>query len=273
METQALNESFFSVILLLASGTILISTSVIFFFIKYQRKVLAQREEIQRTELTYKEQLVQSNIRSQEEERLRISKDLHDHVGSTLSHLRLLVAHVDKAVPPGHEIGRLTQEYRNTIDVLINDVRNLSHNLSPHGLSLWGLHEVLEDLCEKTNRTPGIHATVIDHTDGILSGLSFDHGLAIYRVMQELLNNSLKHSGADTITLTVMKHNDAVKISYQDNGKGFSFDKKTIRGIGMRNIESRLEMTGATHTITTSPGQGFQCDVWIPLQSFNQKTE
>jgi signal transduction histidine kinase len=266
MEVQSLDERTLSIIILGSGGALLLSASMIFFFFRYQRKTQLQKEQLLKAELEFKQQLLYANIRSQEEERVRLSKELHDHVGGTLSVLRFMIDQFDpsQATKPADQEQIAT--YKDMMDGVIDDVRHISHAMAPPGLALWGLQEAMAALCEKISKSSEKEIRVDCKDPALVKQLPFDHALALYRVIQELITNTLKHASAQTIAVVMDKKDDELSIVYRDDGVGAGTDLNTTKGTGIQNIENRLMMIGATHTVKTGPGQGFLLTMYVPVK-------
>lgn len=264
MDVRKIGDDIPYLIFLGTIGGMLLASGVVLFFVRYQRRFIRQQAAIRAAELEHQRELMASVIRSQEEERIRISKDLHDHVGATLSGLRMQVSQIASPRAEADAMKRIAKETKEGIDGIIEDVRNISHSLSPAGLELWGFHEAMEAYCEKTASSSGIDIHVTDETDGALKQLIFDDSLALFRVIQELVNNTIKHANAKGITITVRKNNEDIEVLYADDGMGVDMTKTKAAGIGMFNIESRLHMLPATYAVTSSPGNGYTFVITIP---------
>lgn len=272
MEIQTLNEYALPLILLGCGGAFLFSAAVVLFFLRYQKRTQAQREQLLQAELQHRQQLIQANICSQEEERVRISRELHDQVGSTLSSLRLLISRMQAGGTDREEQQIMSDQCKQTIDELIHDVRNISHTLTPPALSLWGLTEALQLLCEKINRSTGMPVLCSCDKEDLVQ-LPFDHALAVYRVIQELLGNTLKHAAATEVHIDISGHLQRITIRYHDNGVGTELRRSDRQGIGLQNIDSRLRMIGADYHTDTAPGQGFSLYLSYPKHTNNQEQE
>ena len=129
---QKVTDNIFLLVLFAMLGTFILGASSIFFFIRYQRRITQQKEAMQKAELDHSEQLLHATLLSQEEERKRIGRDLHDDVGASLSNLKMIMAQTIAASPD-------SPAFKPMIDNIITTVRNISHSLSPPGLSLFGL--------------------------------------------------------------------------------------------------------------------------------------
>jgi signal transduction histidine kinase len=266
MEIQSIDARTLSIIILGSGGAFLLSASVIFFFIRYQRKTQLQKEELLKAELAFKQELLYANIRSQEEERIRISKELHDHVGGTLSVLRFLVDQLEPVTPGVAPDQKLMVTYKEMIDGVINDVRHISHTMAPPGLALWGLQEALVALCEKITLSSGITINVHCENPDDIKRLPFDHALALYRVIQELITNTLKHASASRISIAMSRCERQIVVVYSDDGVGADTDLQTTKGMGIQNIENRLMMIGATYHVKTAAGHGFTFTIKVPQE-------
>lgn len=270
MEIQKINDNIYYLVFIGSFGGVLLASAVIFFFTRYQRRFLQQQAALQKAELDHKQHLLYATIQSQEKERMRISKDLHDHIGSSLSNLRFVVSRIQNAGADENAVKDLSEECKVNIDRIIEDVRNISHSLSPAGLALWGFHESLKEFCEKTGQSTGLNIQVEDYAEDVLTQLTFDVSLSLFRVMQELLSNTIKHASAKKITITTSKENDAIVIKYADDGNGINANNSNSHGIGLYNIESRLSMIQARYEIISSSGAGYFFNIMLPFHILNK---
>ncbi len=257
MEVQTAGDNLYYIVLIGTSGGLLLALSLILFYVRYQRRFIGQQAAMQQAALEHKQTLLNAVIQSQEEERLRISRELHDHVGSSLAAVRLWLA---KAPTEGNTA---VADARAGIDRVLEDVRHISHRLSPAGLELWGFHEALEAYCAATAKATGLAITITDDTNHALDKLSFDHALSLLRVVQELVNNTVKHAGASAITIALAQEENSFSLHYTDNGKGLG-DATHKAGIGMYNIESRLSTLDARYLVESPQGGGYALRINIP---------
>lgn len=264
MET-GLDNIYFLVVLGMA-GTLLLAAGIVMFYIRYHRKMMRQQETLRQAELAHQGELMIAGIQSQEEERRRIGRDLHDGVGGALSNLRFVVSRIGNAKeqPAGH--ADTPEECKKMIDDIINNVRTISHNLSPPGLELFGLNYTIEELCYQTEKATGIGVELEDHCQEDAKSIPFTTSLSIYRVLQELMNNTVKHAQASGITVIMEMSENCLQIQYRDNGKGFDATLQQGKGMGMSNLESRLNMVKAVWHYSSSPGKGFDMQIKVPLE-------
>jgi len=241
MENQ-INES--TVVLLVATGGIaaLIVFIVVFISIYLNRQIKQQRH-IRTLELESQLTKLQASIDSQEEERNRISRDLHDELGLMLSTVKLHLKRISKR--SSEDTIPVIDETNQAVDQAIHSVRSITHNLSPAVLQKFGLEKALHSLFENLEKTQAITTKVsLSNTP---TTWSFDEQLAIYRMIQELTNNILKHANATYIGLSGMSLENSFVFNIEDNGLSKKMNESIVstsqmKGIGLANIENRLSL-------------------------------
>ena len=241
-----------------------LALAFIVFFNRSQRKILAEQMRVQQLKLEHQEALLYNNIKTQEEERKRIAKDLHDDVGSKLNviHLNLHRLKKNAAASPGLE--ETVSDIFGVINDTIDTTRRISHDLLPPTLENFGLADAIKELCEGYQRTSALNMQ-FDHMQSEDRPIEKMVELNLFRILQELISNSIKHGQATQVIIRLLASNKELRLEYQDNGQGFDPDhlnKKT--GLGMQNIESRLQMCKAQHTIASQPGAGFSFNIKYP---------
>ncbi|MBS4063907.1 MAG: sensor histidine kinase [Chitinophagaceae bacterium] len=261
----------FNFYLLILAGILLSMTmagAVIIFYIRSHRKLIKQQEKIMAAELRHQKELLLAVVQSQENERKRIGKDLHDDVGNILLNLKVLFNRTEDAytVTAPNNSGKINS----FIDDAIGQVRTISHRLSPSTLEYFGCSDALEELFQKVHSSSGIKFLLQNMETDVLKDLSYDTSLHLYRVFEELLSNTLKHAGATEIRIEFAFINNTVCISYNDNGKGYDLSNHK-HGIGLHNIDSRISLTGGSYEVTSVPGNGTTFVFTIPLQPIHLK--
>jgi signal transduction histidine kinase len=255
---QKVTDNIFLLVLFAMIGTLLLATSFIFFFLRYQRKIAMQKEAMQKAEVEYSSQLLTATLTSQEEERKRIGTDLHDDVGASLSNLKMILAQTT-------ETDETKAKYKPLIDNIITTVRTISHTLSPPGLELFGFEYALQELVDSFNIAGSIKITLNNEVGNRLDVLPKETTLALYRILQELLSNTLKHANAQHIAISFFEKEEQLSFTYNDDGKGIDLGNSKSAGMGMKNIEARLKMIDASHTFTTSVGNGFNLQALLKV--------
>jgi two-component system, NarL family, sensor kinase len=259
METQQKIKFYFGIVaailafLIIAGGFILV-------FIRYQKRLLLKQQELLKVDARHKSDLLLSNIESAEAERMRIAKDIHDEIGSIFSTLSLSV---NQLQPGGTISPDLLQTSNQLIEMGINGVRRIAHSIIPFELELFGLGHALEN---HFNTLTSISPIEVNFSvNGIADDLKPAAALAIYRIVQELTSNSIKYAQAKRIDLHLKNENGHIYLDYKDNGQGVDMQNPaTKKGIGLKNIESRVIVLNGTVTFASAPGQGFVCAIIIP---------
>jgi signal transduction histidine kinase len=261
---QNTTDNIYIIVILGMAGTFLLVASFIFISIRNQNKLLKQRQHFQQAQIEHQKELLRAVIESQEAERKRIGHDLHDDVGTTVSGLRLLI----EMFKPNDDVKvhqDFTQSTKTIIDKIVKDVRNISHNLSPSTLRYYGLAAAINEHCDIINQSGKLEVKLTNDAQEALGKLPLQTSTALYRVIEELLNNTIKHSGADMASIDLNVINDTLHIDYADNGKGLTADIESVKkGMGMQNIESRLLNINAVYKLGQLPGKGFCIKIECP---------
>jgi two-component system NarL family sensor kinase len=242
---QATNQPGVSIVLFLGTlGMVVLTVSLIIFIVMHQRKVIRYQNKLQQLEQEQQKILLNASIKLQEEERQRLAADLHDDAGPLLATARLYLnenlVNQDKAT----QLQSIFQA-RQIIDDTIQLVRNISHSLMPPTLKNFGLESAINDLFQKISGSGAINASSRFHE--YKERLKGEKELIMFRIVQELVNNILKHSNASFIHLTQNVHGDKFYLRIHHDGRGIvqsDFDKlnKSNVGLGLKNISSRLRV-------------------------------
>lgn len=242
------------IILIGMLGMFLLGFGVVAFFIVYQKRLLKQQEASQQIKEDYQKNLLKASIESQEKERQRIAEALHDEVGALITTTKLHIGQIKPDMPKP----KMTERLTSATDILtetLQSVRQISLNLKPPVLEALGLVAAVRSLIQKINTSEQIEI-FCDGPDELM--VPPDESLGCYRIIQELLQNGLKHAKATEIELSIQQIGRSIQIDYQDNGIGFDFNKmaESDQGLGLRNIESRLNLLNGTITPVDKPNGG-----------------
>jgi two-component system NarL family sensor kinase len=246
---QSPNQPGISLVLFLGTlGMLVLTIGLILFIIFHQRKVIRYQLRLQQLEQEQQKLLLKASIRLQEEERQRIAADLHDDAGPLLATARLYLnenlVNQDKAT----QLQSIFQA-RQILDDTIQLVRNISHSLMPPTLKNFGLESAINDLFQKISGSGAINASSRFHD--YKERLKQEKELIVFRIVQELVNNILKHSNSSFIHLTQNMHHDIFLLRIHHDGRGIvqsDFEKlnKSNVGLGLKNISSRLKVGQGT---------------------------
>jgi signal transduction histidine kinase len=210
-------------------------------------------------------QSLNSMLEGQELERQRLSREIHDGIGPLLSALKINLSSIEGDLDSAQvEAVSIFENAYQLIDQVSDDLRSISHNLTPKVLIDFGLQEALGALKEKMNFSKNMKLTVL-FTD-IPSHLDQVYELGIYRICQELINNTLKHAKASKTALQLINSNEMLRIIYEDDGIGFEIDQ-VKRGLGLANIENRIKALGGEWSVDSMPGKGMTATIEIPMKT------
>lgn len=225
-------------------GMLALTIGLIVFIIFHQRKVIRYQSRLQRLEQDQQKMLLNASIRLQEEERQRIAADLHDDAGPLLATARLYLNENLVNLDRNTQLQSIYNA-KQIIDDTIQLIRNISHSLMPPTLKNFGLESAVNDLYQKISGSGGMNASCRFHD--YRERLQPETELIIFRVIQELVNNILKHSNASFIHLTQNTSGNKFFIRLHHDGRGLTqadFEKlnKSAVGLGLKNIQSRLKV-------------------------------
>jgi signal transduction histidine kinase len=225
-------------------GMITLTIGIIVFVVMHQRKVIKYHVQMKKLEAEKQQMFLNASIRFQEEERQRIAADLHDDAGPLLATARL---YLNENLVNQEKAQQLQSIYsaKQILDDAILLIRNISHSLMPPTLKNFGLESASTDLFQKINGSGSLNASARFHD--YRERLKVEQELLIFRIIQELINNVIKHSNAGFIHLTQNATPSHLYIRLHHDGKGIvqaEFDKlnQVSQGLGLKNIASRIKV-------------------------------
>ncbi|MBO0938050.1 histidine kinase [Fibrella sp. HMF5335] len=198
----------------------------------------------------------------QEQAKKDIARDLHDEIGTRLATLKLYTTQLARFAGDEETPRNLRNAINGLINDTISDVRDLLRELNPRTLAQYGFGPALEELLERIGGTGAIHTSLV--LDAALSRLPADTELMLYRIVQELINNTLKHANASQIDISCRYWEDRIQLTYADNGQGFVYER-VRQGLGIGNIESRVAMLKGTIQWQAATDKGTSVLILVPL--------
>ena len=220
---------------------------------KMERKSFAEK-------IAHQRQLVQATVDGQEQERLEMGKELHDNIGQQLTTIKLFLD-LAKTTADEKTAHMLNMALRNMSEV-INEVRSISRSLVPPSLKDLGFIDSVNDVIESLRTTQSI-SVELDYFDFDEDKLPDNKKLTLYRIIQEQLNNIIKHAKASQVYIMLRLTGGNILLQIKDNGIGFEMEK-IKRGLGITNIFNRAEIIGGNVLVNTSPGTGCEVNVCLP---------
>lgn len=225
-------------------GMALLAIGLVVFVVFHQRRIIRYQKQLQKLEEEQQKILLNASIRWQEEERQRIAADLHDDAGPLLATARL---YLNENLLKQDISTQLQSIYnaKQIIDDTIQLIRNISHSLMPPTLKNFGLESAINDLFQKISGTGAINASCRFHD--YRQRLVPEQELLIFRVVQELINNILKHSNSSFMHITQNIQESRFYLRLHHDGRGITQDdfekmNKSSLGLGLKNIQSRMKV-------------------------------
>jgi two-component system, NarL family, sensor kinase len=240
-----------SLLVILAAGA---GTGFLFYKNQKQRQLLSS-QRIKELEQEKQITATQSLLEGETTERARLSRDLHDGLGGMLSVAKLKIATMKGNMTiPEENVASLNTAIE-LLDTSINELRRVAHNLMPESLLKYGLNAALADFCQSTDK-------VTYHFFGDNRRPDEKTEMAVYRIVNELVNNALRHSDAANINVQLIIDEARVHAIVEDDGKGFDpASAETEGGNGLKNIRARVTSLGGILEIITAPGKGTEVNV------------
>jgi len=230
----------------------------------YRRYKLKQEKKLQQEVMKQQEMATKAIIAAEENERKRIAADLHDGVGQIMSAAKMNLSAFENEIPFKDESQKLSfEKIIDLVDESCKEIRSVSHQMMPNALLKSGLASAIREFIDKLDSRI---LKVNLHTEGLNERLESNVETVLYRVIQECVNNVIKHSGANVLDISLIKDKDGIAATIEDNGKGFSAkDKEKFEGIGLKNILSRIAFLKGSVDFDSSPGNGTLVAIHVPL--------
>ncbi len=255
----------------LIAGFILVLTILVILRLSYVKRLRIQKELSLQQEKNAKQKIsemmkdhklsvIERYQEGQDEERSRLAREIHDGIGSDLASIKIAFEHYTE----NHKDDPQTKRIAKAISNACLDVRSLSHQLHPLPFSKMGFTSFLSDFLNQVGKKSDIKIQTFFFPEEEIDQLSDEILADAYRIVQELINNILKHAEANHVDVQLTRHKDHLNIVINDDGKGFQNHKKN-QGIGLRNIKERLQKVKGTLDIDSRPGHGTSITIDIPI--------
>jgi len=200
--------------------------------------------------------VISAIINTEENERKRFAKDLHDGLGPLMSTVKMSLSALGERIKDPTDTVILNNT-NHLVNEAINTLKDISNNLSPHVLSNFGLSSALSAFIAKINQTKAIEIEFKSNMEN--TRLESEKEVVMYRAACELINNSILHSGASRIEIELNKHEKFITLQFYDNGRGFdtaSLGSEDTKGMGLSNIETRVKSVDGVFILESNPGKG-----------------
>lgn len=258
-EERARKNLMLVLILTLFVGTVLSA------FLFYRKKQVQQRALLDAEMALQKEIRAKSIIEAEERQRRRIAQDLHDGIGQILSAAKLNLSSLEATINPVNDAQKFA--LKNTLDLIddsVKEVRAVSHNMMPNTLIKLGLASAVREFITKLGNLPNLKIDL--EIIGLDKRLDENAETALYRAIQEIVSNIIKHAGANKISIQLIRHDKELSVVIEDNGVGFDTSRiNEFEGIGLKNILSRVEFINGTVHFDSIPGKGTTVLIDVPV--------
>lgn len=234
------------------------------------RKIFQSLAEAEKIRKISDARILSAIIQTEEKERRRFAKDLHDGLGPILSTVKMSLS----ALQRGEDHLRNDKIIRNTselIDEAIDSLKEITDNISPHILSNFGLETMLNSFINKINFTGKIKINFKSNLKG--ERLLPEAELILYRCICELINNTMRYADASVIEVNIFKSSELMVVNYKDDGKGFDtgiMEKMETEGTGFYNIQSRVNSIRGTFSLQSEPGKGMEAEIVSKLKDIKK---
>ena len=231
------------------------------------RKIFNLNDQVEKLRQESEQKILSAIINTEETERQTFARELHDGLGPVLSSIKMTLSAIkpETLTPLNREI---INKALNASNTSVTTLKEIANNLSPHLLKNYGLEKAIEtfinQLFSSTDIKVGFKFEFSENH------LSEELKISCYRVVSELMNNSLKHANPNIISLEITESESLLTIHYKDDGCGFENSKTSkkskVPGMGFNNIISRTKSLNGMYHLETSPGNGFSVEFYFPLK-------
>ncbi|MEN2414754.1 sensor histidine kinase [Flavobacterium mesophilum] len=257
MTAKAISESEIVATAIFSCVSFFLMGLVLILFFYFSRKKITQKElEKRDLEIQYQREQLHAIIVTQEEERKRIAQDLHDDISSKLNIVSLNTHLLSAPNLTEVETREITDNIISLTTKALENSRKIAHNLLPPVFEKFGLSAGVEELCAEFESSKAVKVYYKNNVD--FHENDIDRHLHVFRILQEFMNNSLRHGKASEIKIEFINDNGIFTCNYEDNGIGFdSKDAENQKGLGMKNIDSRISFLNGTIRISSEINKGF----------------
>ena len=231
--------------------------------VMYAHKLFKYIDRLNRQRQLLNKRILTAVLRTEEKARSRFSKELHDGLGPLLSSARMSLSALSREERSADQ-REIIDNTTYVIDEAIRSLREISNNLSPHVLNDFGLARGVQNFIDKS---AAMHDAKIRFTTNLRTErYDTDIEVILYRVICELINNSLKHAACTSINLSLSQNGSELTLDYTDDGRGFNPQAMMDCGMGLSNISSRINSLGGTFGISSAKGKGMRAAIRVNTQ-------
>ncbi len=234
----------------------------------YRRYTLKQQGKLKSAIITQQALATQAVIEAEENERKRIARDLHDGIGQMMSAAKMNLSAMEQDILfPSEKLKNNYAKIVGLVDESCREVRTVSHNMMPNALMASGFGEAISKFIDRIQNN---QIEIQLHTEGLDKKINAHVESVLYRIIQECVNNVLKHAQATQLDISIIKDEDGINATIEDNGKGFDMTRiKEFSGIGLKNIERRIRYLKGKVEWHSNPGKGTLVAIYVPTEKIS----
>lgn len=249
-------------------GIIILVLFVIFMAVLYQKKMFENKSKLFSLEKQHQEELLRAAIEIAEHERQKTATNIHDEIGLILNVTKLNMELIQRKIDKPEAIGPIAARSIESINTSIELVRNISRDMAPMTLRKRGIVLALGEICRNLSETSSLN--VLFNCDEQQIEMNPDKELQLYRLLKEIINNTVKHGAPAYMEVTIQRNDKTLAIKLQHNGQGITTQKvkelaNVSTGLGLKSILTRSEVIGATVEFSTPANAYAQVDVRMLL--------
>lgn len=243
------------------ASILVIACAVTIYALTYQKKIYKEQIKKQQHEIEHQKKMLKAAFEAQENEMRRVAKELHDNIGMMLMTLRINLN--DQPDGPIQELRMLVDETHETI-------KKISWDLMPTTLDNFGLFQTIQEMCLR--RSAKVRVAIACHEVGRPQSLDKDQELLVYRIVQEAVNNALRHAHPAHVEVSLQWNEKSLALCVKDDGVGFDFPATNNKidgrhGLGLYNLENRVNLLNATLSFSKNNPTGSIVSIYIPLSA------
>lgn len=260
LEQEKSKKRYYLILSFIVIGFIILLAVLIYMRYRHKQKIAFEKALVE--EQNFRFNVV---IEAEERERKRIAEDLHDSLGQMLSTIKLNMSSVEEDMNfSDSEAESIMKTAVSLLDESCSELRNISHNIMPSALIKLGLKPALEELVDRINKAAKIGVQI--NLLGLEQRIAETYEIALYRIIQEILSNIIKHADAQNVFIDFKNENNSLSLQVKEDGKGFNISHlKESSGLGWKNIQSRISMMNGKLNIYSQVGEGTEIHIYIPL--------
>ncbi len=256
-----LNGEFFIIFLSLTIFLMVLGLGISLFVVYYHKKRTEYAQEKQAMQNTFQREMLKTQLETQEYAFHQISEELHDNVGQLLSTTKMLIGITERNLPQPPDSLKTASE---TLGKAIQDLRSLSKSLSNEWLHQFNIVDNLRAELERLNTARQVLVSFTTNSKTL--PLEPQQQVMLFRVMQEALQNSIKHAEASAIGVTIQLADGSVFLCLADNGTGFNAELATKNGLGLMNMKHRVKLLGGNIVWVSNINNGTKVEIRLPVQ-------